>query len=139
MEPIDCSAVDRGRRLGYLRVGRRPNGRITTGTVTVFLCMAKPILAGKARGQELRIGQSVTIFYDPLDPARNAFTDFADLETNSLGPVPILLFGIGTVVLFIRYRRRRGGGRRPTESARSDNFLRSGRKALCAALPKDTA
>jgi hypothetical protein len=57
------------------------------------------------RRAEPRIRQSVTIFYDPLDPTRNALTDFAHLETDSLGPVPMLLFGIGTVALFIRARR----------------------------------
>ena len=57
--------------------------------------------------EEPHIGQQVTVFYDPVDPARNALTDFADLEMDSLGPVPVLLFGIGAVALFIRYRRRR--------------------------------
>jgi hypothetical protein len=60
------------------------------------------------RKEEPRIGQSVTIFYDPVDPTRNALTDFADLEAESLGPVPMLLLGIGTLALFIRYRRRHG-------------------------------
>lgn len=60
------------------------------------------------RKEEPRIGQQVTVFYDPLDPTKNALTDFCDLETESVGPVPMLLFGIGALALFIRHRRRRG-------------------------------
>ena len=57
------------------------------------------------RNKELHIGQQLTIFYDPIDPTKNAITDFADLEMDSLGPVPLLLFGIGAIALFIGYRR----------------------------------
>lgn len=56
--------------------------------------------------QEPHIGQRVTVFYDPVDPTKNALTDFADLEIENLGPVPMVLFGIGAVALFIHYRRR---------------------------------
>jgi Protein of unknown function (DUF3592) len=56
--------------------------------------------------QDLRIGQKVTVFYDPLDPSRNALTDFAELEMGSIGAVPMLLVGIGAVAVFIAYRRR---------------------------------
>jgi hypothetical protein len=59
------------------------------------------------RKEEPHIGQQVTVFYDPVDPTKNALTDFAELETNSLGPVSMLLLGMGAVALFIRYRRRR--------------------------------
>ena len=58
------------------------------------------------RKEEPRIGQRVTVFYDPLDPTKNALTDFGDLEMESLGPVPMVLVGIGGVALFIRQRRR---------------------------------
>ncbi|MBV9155792.1 MAG: DUF3592 domain-containing protein [Acidobacteriaceae bacterium] len=57
--------------------------------------------------QDFRVGQQVTVFYDPLDPTRNALTDFSELEIGSIGPVPILLLGIGCVAVFIAYRRRR--------------------------------
>jgi Protein of unknown function (DUF3592) len=70
------------------------------------------------RKEEPHIGQQVTVFYDPADPTKNALTDFAELETDSLGPVPMLLFGIGSVALFIRYRRRRG---RPAPQAAGEN------------------
>jgi len=61
---------------------------------------------GSPRKEEPHIGQQVTVFYDPVDPTTNALTDFADLATNSLGALPMLLFGIGAVAFFIRYRRR---------------------------------
>ena len=56
---------------------------------------------------ELAIGKQVVVFYDPQSPGRSALTDFHELSTSSLGPVPILLFGVGAVALFILYRRRR--------------------------------
>jgi hypothetical protein len=55
---------------------------------------------------ELALGQQVTIFYDPHNPNRNSLTDFHDLSTSSLGPVPMLLFGISAVAAFVIYRRR---------------------------------
>ena len=55
--------------------------------------------------EEPHIGQQVTVFYDPVDPTKNALTDFADLEMDSLGPVPMLLLATGAVALFIRYLR----------------------------------
>jgi hypothetical protein len=57
--------------------------------------------------RELAIGRQVIVFYDPQNPSRNALTDFHDVSTSALGPVPMLLFGIGTVVAFIFYKRRR--------------------------------
>ena len=55
---------------------------------------------------ELVIGQQVTVFYDPQDPSKNALTDFHDVSISELGPVPMLLFGIGAVAVYIFYRRR---------------------------------
>jgi hypothetical protein len=59
------------------------------------------------RKEELHIGQRVRVYYDPTDPTMNALTDFAELATASLGLVPLVLFGVGALVLFIRHRRRR--------------------------------
>ncbi len=56
---------------------------------------------------ELAIGKQVVVYYDPQNPTRNALTDFHVLTTTSLGPVPLLLFGIGAVALFIQSRRRK--------------------------------
>jgi len=56
--------------------------------------------------EEPRIGQLVTVYYDPTDPMQNALTDFAELGIESLGPLPVLLFGIGGLFFFIRQRRR---------------------------------
>jgi Protein of unknown function (DUF3592) len=55
---------------------------------------------------ELSIGKQVIVFYDPQNPSRSALTDFHDLSRSSLGPVPMLLFGIGAITLFILSRRR---------------------------------
>lgn len=95
--------------------------KVTNGTITAhepanhnrygysFSVNGKPYSGWESpRKEEPHIGQQVTVFYDPVDPTKNALTDFADLETDSLGPVPMLLFGIGALALFIRYRRRRG-------------------------------
>jgi opacity protein-like surface antigen len=59
------------------------------------------------RNDELAVGKQVTIYYDPKDPSRNALTDFYELSTQSLGPVPLLLLGIGAVVLFVGYKRHK--------------------------------
>lgn len=56
---------------------------------------------------ELAIGKQVIVFYDPQNPSRSALSDFHDLSSSSLGPVPMLLFGIGGVAVFIFYRRHR--------------------------------
>jgi hypothetical protein len=59
------------------------------------------------KDEEFAIGRQVIVFYDPLNPSRNALTDFHELSASSLGPIPMLLFGIGAVAVFILYRRRR--------------------------------
>jgi Protein of unknown function (DUF3592) len=59
------------------------------------------------RKEEPHIGQRVTVYYDPNDPATNALTDFKDLKGESLGPLPLLLFGVGAVAYVIHWRRRR--------------------------------
>ena len=56
---------------------------------------------------DLAIGKRVIVYYDPRNPSKNALTDFHDLSRSSLGPVPMLLFGIGAVAVFILYKRRR--------------------------------
>lgn len=56
---------------------------------------------------ELAIGKQVIVFYDPQNPSRSALTDFHKLSISSLGPVPVLSFGIGSVAVFILYCRRR--------------------------------
>ena len=54
----------------------------------------------------LPIGKQVIVFYDPQNPIRSALTDFHDLSISSVGPVPMLLFGIGGVAVLILYGRR---------------------------------
>jgi hypothetical protein len=57
--------------------------------------------------QELEIGKRVVVYYDPQNPKKNALTDFRELGMDSIGPVPMLLFGIGTVAWFIGAQRRK--------------------------------
>jgi len=59
------------------------------------------------KGNELEVGKLVRVYYDPIDPNKNALTDFAEMSSQNLGPVPLLMFGIGAVALFIFRRRRR--------------------------------
>ena len=68
------------------------------------------------KDNELAIGKTVTVYYDPHDPRKNALTDFHEVATLGMGPAPMLLFGIGAVVLLIFYGRRRRS--RSTESER---------------------
>ena len=55
----------------------------------------------------LEIGLSVLVYYDPLDPNKNALTKFEDKARSSLGPVPTMLFGIGFVIWYITSQRRK--------------------------------
>jgi hypothetical protein len=55
----------------------------------------------------LQIGEQVHVYYDPLNPNKNALTEFRDLGLESLGPLPLTLFGIGAVAWYIRGRRRK--------------------------------
>jgi Protein of unknown function (DUF3592) len=59
---------------------------------------------------EPTVGQQVLVYYDPKDPNKNALSDFGDLTIKSFGPIPLLMFGIGFVALFIRSRMRRNSG-----------------------------
>ncbi len=56
---------------------------------------------------ELEIGEKVLIYYDPLNPNKNSLMEFSDLAMNSVGPVPFMLLGIGTLAWIIRTRRRK--------------------------------
>jgi len=58
------------------------------------------------KGKELQIGKAVTVYYDPRNPSTNALTNFSDLSFETFGPVPLMLFGIGGVFIFVLKRRR---------------------------------
>ncbi len=58
------------------------------------------------RTDRLEIGQQVVVYYDPLNPSKNAPTEFGELGMENLGPLPLLLFGIGAVAWYIKTRRR---------------------------------
>ena len=51
-------------------------------------------------------GGTVQFSYDPLNPNKNALMEFGDRGLEILGPVPIMLIGIGLVALYIRTQRR---------------------------------
>jgi hypothetical protein len=74
----------------------------------VFSVNGKNFTGWESPGKDgLDIGQQVLVYYDPLNPSKNALTEFRDLGTNSLGPVPMMLFGIGAVAWYIRAQRRK--------------------------------
>lgn len=51
------------------------------------------------------IGQEVHVYYDPVNPKKNALTDFAELSAGSLGSIPLVLFGVVTVAVVIFLKR----------------------------------
>src|SRR5579871_4881015 len=52
------------------------------------------------------IGQQVLVYYDTLNPKKNALTGFDELSTGSLGPIPFVLVGIGMGAVFVFLKRR---------------------------------
>jgi hypothetical protein len=74
----------------------------------VFSVNGKSFTGWESPGKDgLEIGRSVLVYYDPVNPNRNALTEFGDRGLNSLGPVPMMLFGIGAVAWYITARRRK--------------------------------
>jgi hypothetical protein len=70
-----------------------------------FAVGGKTYSGGQSPKNDLQIGQSVVVYYDPLNPALNSLYDFRDGE-NTLGPVVALSLGIAAIVLFIFLKRR---------------------------------
>lgn len=56
--------------------------------------------------EQFKIGQVVTVHYDPLDPNDSALVDYNELSSRALGPLPFLFAGIlfVTVIIFVRRR-----------------------------------
>lgn len=74
----------------------------------IFFVNGKSFTGWESPGKDgLNIGQQVVVYYDPLNPTKNALTELRDLGMNSLGPVPMLLFGIGAVAWYIKAQRRK--------------------------------
>lgn len=67
----------------------------------------------------LEIGRSVLVYYDPANPDTNALTEFGERGLSSLGPAPLLLFGVGTISWLITTRRRKL--RRDSKCARANS------------------
>ena len=63
------------------------------------------------------LGARVVVYYDPVDPTKNALSRFEDVASNALGPVPVMLFGIGFVAWVIARRRRRNSIESATRTA----------------------
>jgi hypothetical protein len=57
------------------------------------------------KAEELEIGKVVVVYYDPMDPTKNALVDFSELGLQALGPIPMMTIGIAAVAVFI-FRRR---------------------------------
>lgn len=74
----------------------------------VFSVNGKTFTEWESPGKDrLNIGQQVLVYYDPLNPSKNALTEFGDWGTNGLGPVPMMLFGVGAVAWYIKARQRK--------------------------------
>ena len=74
----------------------------------IFFADGKKFAGWESPGKDgLEIGKQIIVYYDPLDPRKNALTEFRNLGRNSLGPVPMMLIGIGVVAWFIGTRRRK--------------------------------
>jgi hypothetical protein len=74
----------------------------------IFYVNGRSYTGGQSpRANEFQVAKQVLVYYDPIDPSKNALTDFGDLSVRSLGPVPLLMFGIGAVALFIFLKRRK--------------------------------
>lgn len=58
------------------------------------------------RSETLVIGKQVTVFYDRLNPDKNALTDFSELQIHALGTLPILFVGLGAIASYIFFKRR---------------------------------
>jgi len=97
--------------------------QITQGTVTshepqnhdrygyAFMVGGKPYTGWETpKADELEIGESVTVYYDPADPSQNALTEFDERGVASLGLVPMMTMGITGLALFIFIRRRNYAG-----------------------------
>jgi hypothetical protein len=75
----------------------------------VFSVGDKSFTGWESPGKDgLKIGKQVLVYYDPLNPNKNALTEFRALGINVLGPVPTMLFGIGAVAWYIGARGRKG-------------------------------
>jgi hypothetical protein len=55
---------------------------------------------------EMQIGQQIMVYYDPINPGKNAFVDFKEQSYEDLGSVPMFTIPIMIVALLIFFRRR---------------------------------
>jgi len=103
------------------RTDRAVAGRevITNGVITAhdprnhnqyrytFTVEGKPYSGWQSpREDELQIGKQVRVYYDPKDPSTSALTDFSELASNALGPIPLLIVGICAFTAYMIHKRR---------------------------------
>jgi uncharacterized protein DUF3592 len=78
--------------------------------------------------EEPGIGQSVRVYYDPLNPAENALTDYTGRSSRMLGPaVGILIFSAvftGVVLVLGAINKTRGNARPPAPGSKLFTNLR---------------
>lgn len=63
------------------------------------------------------VGNSIVVYYDPLDPARNSPEDFHTSGVHKIETVPVILFAIGAAALCIQAARRRQRPSAPRDSS----------------------
>lgn len=54
-----------------------------------------------------KVGEQISVFYDPTNPSQNSYEDFSDTAVHSLFFVPFLLLAFALAVFRIHRRRRR--------------------------------
>jgi hypothetical protein len=66
--------------------------------------------------RDYQIGESVRVYYDPLDPANSSLSNFAANADDSIGPSVFCSVGTLIVALVIVFLKKRTGAARPYKS-----------------------
>lgn len=56
--------------------------------------------------REYIIGETVSVYYDPLDPTKSSLSSFAEACYRAIGPVFLMALGIITIAAYIFMRKR---------------------------------
>lgn len=72
-----------------------------------FFANGQPYDGWDSPARPLELGQQVLVYYDPIDPAKNALTEFGRRADQERGPVPTILLGIIGVATYLAVRRIR--------------------------------
>lgn len=72
-----------------------------------FLANGKPYTGWEIPSKnEFELGQRVLVYYDPINPAQNALTNFAVFGDRNLIPIPVFLILTAVVAIIIVLNRR---------------------------------